>query len=178
MKRRWMWIGAALATIAATALYPVASDAQGGGLILNGRPHRGTHTLRTGFTPDPWQFPLTAGGGRTPFDVSQLNLSHCPRGFVTRRPDFRFNFASGSTFELLRFYVTSDADALLLINEPNGQYSCNDDHGHSDWGNGLMPAIDYHNPPSGRYDIWIGTYNNTSHQPAVLNITELESNHP
>ena len=177
-KTRWLLVAAAFGCIAATAFYPVVSDAQGGGLILNGRPHRGTHTLRTGFTPDPWDFALTAGGGRTPFDLSTMRLPNCPRGYTTRRPDFRFNFAAGQTFPLQRFYVTSQADALLIINEPNGQYRCNDDHGHSGWGNGLMPSIDYTNPPSGRYDIWIGTYNLDAHQPAVLHITELDSNHP
>ena len=141
-------------------------------------PVRGTHTLTTGFMPDPWGFPLTAGGGRNPVELSTLGIPGCPQGFVTQAPDFRFNFAAGSTFSLLRFYVVSNADALLLINEPNGSYRCNDDHGHSDWGNSLMPAIDYHNPPAGRYDIWVGTFNRSNNNPAILNITELESNHP
>lgn len=162
------------------AMWPVQSDAQrpGAGLNLNGRPVRGTHALRTGFTPDPWDFRLTAGGGRNPVDLATQNITGCSRGYVTARPDFRFNFGAGESFELLRFYVTSRADSLLLINEPNGNYKCNDDHGRSGWGESLMPAIDYNNPPAGRYDIWIGTYERQRNQPAVLHITELDSNHP
>lgn len=155
-------------------------------LDINGRANFGGGRLTTGFTPDPWTFNLTAGGGRSPINVADLNMRDevtgrpCTRSFVTRRPDFHFNFTAGTTFPLLRFYVITqnDSDATLLVNEPNGRWRCNDDHGHSDWTHPLMPVIDFHNPQAGRYDVWVGTYDTSSNNPAVFHVTELESNHP
>jgi hypothetical protein len=155
-------------------------------LDYNARANFGGGTLRTGFTPDPWGFPLTAGGGAQGIDVSTLGITDavsgqaCGRSFVTRRPDFHFTFQAGQRFPMVRFYVVTanGADATLLINQPNTQWRCNDDHGHSNWGNNLMPAIDFTNPASGRYDIWVGTYDASRRNPATLFVTELDSNHP
>ncbi|MDO9015426.1 MAG: hypothetical protein Q8S73_35345 [Deltaproteobacteria bacterium] len=155
-------------------------------LDFNARANFGGGRLTTGFTPDPWTFPLTAGGGRNPVNVADLGIRDsvsgeaCGRSFVTRRPDFHFNFTAGTTFPLLRFYVLTqnNSDATLVINEPGGRWRCNDDHHREGWGNNLMPTIDFANPPAGRYDIWVGTYDASSHNPAVLHVTELDSNHP
>lgn len=155
-------------------------------LDYNARANFGGGRLTTGFTPDPWTFALTAGGGRNPVNVTDLNMRDsvsgepCGRSFVTRRPDFHFNFTAGTTFPLLRFYVITgnNSDATLVINEPNGHWRCNDDHHREGWGNNLMPTIDFANPPAGRYDIWVGTYDASSHNPATLHVTELDSNHP
>ena len=155
-------------------------------LDFNARANFGGGRLTTGFTPDPWTFPLTAGGGRNPVNVLDLGIrdsvsgEQCGRSFVTRRPDFHFNFTAGTTFPLLRFYVLTqnNSDATLVINEPNGHWRCNDDHHRDGWGNNLMPVIDFANPPAGRYDIWVGTYDASSHNPAILHVTELDSNHP
>lgn len=176
---------AALVALSGALLAPDA-EAQRNPLDYNARANYGGGTLRTGFTPDPWGFPLTAGGGRNAVDVSTLGLTDsvtgqpCGRSFVTRRPDFHFTFQAGSSFNLVRFYVVTanGADATLLINQPNTQWRCNDDHGHADWGNNLMPAIDFNRPASGRYDIWVGTFDASSHNPATLFVTELDSNHP
>lgn len=155
-------------------------------LDYNARANFGGGALRTGFTPDPWPFPLSAGGGRNPIDVSSLNIRDavsgdaCTRSNVTRRPDFHFTFAAGTTFPLLRFYVVTAnaADATLLINGANGEWRCNDDHHHEGWGNNLMPVVDFHNPPPGRYDIWVGSYDASHGNQAQLFVTELDSNHP
>jgi len=155
-------------------------------LDYNARANAGGGVLRTGFRPDPWPFRLTAGGGRNPVNVADLNIRDsvtgdaCGRSFVTRRPDFHFNFAAGTTFPLLRFYVVTanSSDATLIINEPSGQWRCNDDHHREGWTNPLMPVIDFHNPGAGRYDIWVGTYDASANNPAVLNVTELDANHP
>jgi hypothetical protein len=155
-------------------------------LDFNAQANFGGGALRTGFTPDPWGFPLTAGGGRNPVDVASLNIvdaasgQACGRAFITRRPDFHFTFDAGTRFPLLRFYVVTEnaSDATLLINQPNTQWRCNDDHGRSGWGNNLMPAIDFANPAPGRYDIWVGTFDASRNNRAQLFVTELDSNHP
>jgi hypothetical protein len=65
------------------------------------------------------------------------------------------------------------ADATLLVNQPDTTWRCNDDsHGT------LMPAIDFANPSGGQYDVWVGTYDASSHNPATFYITELASNNP
>ena len=51
-------------------------------LDFNGQANAGGGALTTGFTPDPWGFPLTAGGGRNPTNVADLNM----RDEVTGRP--------------------------------------------------------------------------------------------
>lgn len=142
-------------------------------------PTFGATELHAGFTPDPWTQTLTAGGGSNPQNVSELGYTDAVDGtpcigFVTRSPDFRFNYTAAG-MSLLRFYVQTQngADAMLLVNDPNASWRCNDDsHGT------LMPAIDFANPISGQYDVWVGTYDGTSHNPATFYITELDSNHP
>lgn len=176
------------AMVGGIALTQQAGAQRGRGFPLdyNARANYGSYTLRTGFTPDPWGFRITAGGGSNPVDVASLGLADaatgqaCGRSFVTRRPDFHFTFAAGSTFQLLRFYVVTDngADATLLINQPDTRWRCNDDHGHADWGNRLMPAIDYTTPQAGRYDIWVGSYDASARNPGSLFVSELASSHP
>ncbi|MBI5488105.1 MAG: hypothetical protein HY905_12300 [Deltaproteobacteria bacterium] len=142
--------------------------------------------LVSGFEPDPWAFPLTAGGGRDFIDIKTLGLideesgEPCGQAYVTRKPDFHFTLTDAGQYPLVRFWVVTDneADATLLINDPSGRWRCNDDHGHADWGVERAPAVDFYAPESGRYDIWVGTYEQSAHNPANLYVTELESNHP
>jgi hypothetical protein len=187
MKKSHWALAAGLGAIAVGAFVtPELVGAQRPALDFNARPNFGGGSLRTGFTPDPWGFPLTAGGGRNAVNVADLGLidaesnEPCGTSYVTRRPDFNFTFESGTTFPMVRFYVITDngADATLLINQPDTRWRCNDDHHRSGWGNGLMPAIDFRNPQSGRYDVWVGTYDASSRNPATLYVTELDSNHP
>lgn len=155
-------------------------------LNFNADSNFGGAALRTGFTPEPWGFRLTAGGGSDAINVAELGLRDdvtgqpCTQAFVTRRPDFHFTFEAGNTFSMVRFYVVTEnnADATLLINQPDTRWRCNDDHGQPGWGNPTMPVIDFHNPMSGRYDIWVGSYDRSAHNPATLFVTELNSNHP
>jgi hypothetical protein len=190
MTKKGYWVGLlGVVALAAAMVMPGAVGAQRVPLLdFNARPNFGGGALRTGFTPDPWGFPLTAGGGRNAVNVADLGITDaasgqvCGRSFVTRRPDFNFTFQAGNSFPLIRFYVVTanGADATLLINQPDTRWRCNDDHGRggNGWGNPLMPAIDFQNPASGRYDVWVGTYDASSRNPATLFVTELDSNHP
>ena len=142
-------------------------------------PLQGETMLVSGFTPDPMGYDLTAGGGSNPQDVAELNytdaLDGTPcAGFVTRSPDFRFNYTAGA-YPFLRFYVQTHngADAVLLINDAHGNWRCNDDSFGT-----FMPTVDFVNPAGGQYDVWVGTYDASSGNPSTLYITELDSNHP
>ena len=139
-------------------------------------PTFGAITLNGGFSL--WTWYLTAGGGSNPQNVSQLGLVDSATGtpcigFVTRSPDYRFHYTGGRSF--LRFYVETHygADAMLLVNAPDTSWRCNDDsHGS------LMPSIDFNNPLPGQYDVWVGTYDGTSRNPATFYATEVTSNFP
>ena len=53
-----------------------------------------------------------------------------------------------------------------MVNAPDGSWYYNDDY------RGFNSAIVFTNPMSGQYDIWTGSYNRSSNNPAQLIITE------
>lgn len=133
-------------------------------------PNYGSTQLRAGFVPDPFSIALTTGG---PVNVSYLgndSRGQSCRGYATSAPDYRVQWSGSSSF--LRFYVESDRDSTLVINAPNGQWFCNDD------AVGLMPMIDFSNPQTGQYDIWVGSFSSSGGSSGRLFITELRSNQP
>jgi hypothetical protein len=119
-----------------------------------------TVNLRGGFTPDPNVTSLTAGGSQ------RVNLPGCSYGQVASAPDVKLNYSMGGG-RTLYIYATSDVDVTLLINMPDGNWRCDDDS----YGN-RNPLIVIPNAPSGRYDIWVGTYG-SSMAPARLMISEI-----
>lgn len=143
----------AVVLIACACVAPVASQDP------SLKPLYGSVDLKAGFTPDPFTKEVTAGGPiRT--DLGGVNA------YVSNAPDFSLNYTAG-TFALT-FHVESKADTTLLINLPDGKWIANDDGA----GN-LNPMIKLNNPPSGRYDIYVGTFGKDT-APAILYITELK----
>ena len=81
---------------------------------------------------------------------------------------------------MLRFYFVPDtagADTTLIINQPNAQYTCDDDYNGAANRN---PEINIDPAASGTYDIWIGNYSSdlSSFVTGTLYITQLQANHP
>jgi hypothetical protein len=74
----------------------------------------------------------------------------------------------------LRFFVraSGSGDTTLLINDASGNWHCNDDS------SGLNPMVSINNPPSGQYDIWVGSYRAGENLSSQLFITELRSQTP
>ena len=104
----------------------------------------GAIKLKAGFTPDPVTKELQAGGEvRTKLGGVQ---SH-----VAMAPDFSVDYTAGK-FPLV-FRVKSVGDTTLLINLPDGTWVADDDSG-----GGLDPMIRIAQPKSGRYDIYVGTF--------------------
>jgi hypothetical protein len=126
-------------------------------------PISGTISLDAGFTPDPRVINVRAGGAERAQSVS----GSCA-GFISTRPDIRLNYDAGS-FPLI-ISVQANADTTLVVNGPDGSWYCNDDGGE-----GFNPSVRFNNPQSGAYEIWIGTYNSGSTQPARLYISEAGS---
>ena len=123
-----------------------------------------TMSLRGGFTPDPTTVRLDAGGSNS---ASSTVGSSC-NGYIADAPDVRLDFSPGSL--PLIFSVDSSADTTLVINDPNGNWHCNDDGG-----SGLNPAIRFDRPLTGQYDIWIGTYSSGRTRDATLYVSEISS---
>lgn len=127
----------------------------------------GSTALTSGFVPDPFAVGITAGG---PANVSYLG-GGCS-GYTTSAPSFSVNYTSGP-FPTLRFYFIGSGDTTMIINSPSGSYFCVDDSFGT-----LNPTIDFNSPASGRYDVWIGTFNPGGSVGGTLYVTENTGNHP
>lgn len=130
----------------------------------------GSHTLTAGFLPDPYVRNVTAGG--------TVNLGNCSPylgpGHVISRPDFRLfyqpNPQTGGSSPTGRLTIAvearSNVDTVLVVNAPDGSWHYNDDY------RGFNSAIVFFNPLVGQYDVWTGSYNRSSNNPAQLIVTE------
>ena len=131
---------------------------------VNADPNFRTISLRTGFTPDPQVISIRSGG-----EINAQSISSACAGFISGAPDVRLIYTAGTLPLILS--VAAGADTTLVVNGPDGRWYCDDDGGV----NGNNPMVRFNAPQSGRYEIWIGTYGNTSLQPGQLNISELTS---
>jgi len=147
--------------------FATPSQAQGSGLDYSLTPNYGSTSLTSGFLPDPFTVDLTSGG-----TVSVSYLGNNCTGYATRAPDYSVSYTSGA-FSTLRFYFIGNGDTTMIINTPTASYTCIDDSFGT-----LNPTIDFNSPSSGRYDIWIGSYNSGVYVTGTLSVTEVTSNHP
>lgn len=137
---------------------PVAAQNYG----LN--PNYGTVRLSAGFTPDPYNVNVTAGGNIRAAD----RFSGC-RGYISNAPDVRLHWSGGGNLPLV-ISAASSRDTTLVVNGPNGSWYCDDDSGE-----GTNPSLRFGSPMSGQYDIWVGSYGG-DFVSATLSISELYSN--
>ncbi|MDO5657893.1 MAG: peptidase S1 [Paracoccus sp. (in: a-proteobacteria)] len=152
-------IGRFLTALCAVILIPAAAAA-----CPNWRadPSFGNIALGSGFTPDPHVQRITAGGTH---DVGRC-LGNGWTGRVSAAPDIDFYWGGGSLPLTIAAEVNS-ADAVLLINGPDGTWHYNDDY------RGLNPALRFPASAAGLYSVWIGTYDGSRRNPGRLVITEL-----
>ena len=127
----------------------------------------GSTALTSGFVPDPFTVGVTSGGEATPNTVG-LGCY----GYTTAAPTFSVNYTSGN-FTLLRFYFIGSGDTTMIVNSPSGTYSCVDDSFGT-----TNPTVDFNVPSSGRYDIWVASYNQADAISGTLYATENSNNHP
>jgi len=125
----------------------------------------GSANVAANFMPDPWARNVTAGG-----TVSLRNCGLDAPGFVVSRPDYRiqYNGVPGTGVLTIAVEARSNVDTILLVNDPRGNWHFNDDYNGS-----TNSALTFTNPLQGQYDIWFGSYNRSSNNPAVLVLTEL-----
>jgi hypothetical protein len=152
MSRR---LALALAAIAVCAAPVLAQD-------FNRAPSFGTLNLSANFAPDPVVVNVTAGGT---IAAERLGGAQCV-GSIANAPDVRLNYRAGQGLPLY-ISAVSNADTVLVVNLPNGQWACNDDF------QGVHPGLIFRTPQSGQYDIWIGHYDRGRSIPAQLRISEV-----
>lgn len=126
-------------------------------------PTYGQVNLSDGFTPDPYQVSLDAGGD---VDASSATQDWSCRGYVAMAPDYRLNYSAGD-FDLY-LSAMSQRDITLVVNAPDGSWHCDDDTAGD-----LNPGVMFDSPQSGQYDIWVGTFGSADIAPAELFISEL-----
>jgi serine protease Do len=100
-------------------------------------------------------------------DVVALSLGSDCGGYTTSAPDLRLNLVDD--FDLLRIFFVADEeqDATMIINDPNGNWFCNDDFSDRN------PMVELTNAESGQYDIWVGSYSADKYIVGALYVTEM-----
>lgn len=117
--------------------------------------------LQTGFTPDPYEVRVLAGG-TVPNPIDGVG---CVGYIAASQPDVNLTYSAGTVWDL-GFYVESGSDTALLIRAPDGSWHCNDDS------DGLDPRYTFDLPLSGTYNVWVATFGESAND-AVLHITEV-----
>ena len=126
-------------------------------------PAYGSMQLTAGFRSDPTSIVVQAGGAESALSVAE----NC-HGLVSYQPSFNLDYAA-EDHELF-LSAASDADALLLVRSPDGQWHCNDDAS----GENVNPGLRFSEPLSGVYNIWVGAVGyGVGFEPAMLHISEL-----
>lgn len=105
-------------------------------------------SLTTNFFPDPRQRDYEI----VPLQTATSPIA-CP-GFYPAQAALDLQFEAGNRYDLYFFVRGYDgADPLLAVMTPEGEVFCNDDGWYD-----LNPTVRIGRPSSGRYRIWIGTY--------------------
>lgn len=107
-------------------------------------PSYGSLDLSSGFTNDPRTVELIAGG-----DIDLDSIGYY--GYVAEAPDLDLYYSAGG-FSLYIYVTQQDSDTVLLVNDPSGNWHFSDD------AMGTRPGIEFSNPESGLYSIWVGTW--------------------
>lgn len=147
-----------LVLVAAIAVTPQIAAAQDASLNAN----FGSVRLNSGFTPDPHRVSITAGGSIDAYDDTPLPQA-CV-GMISDAPDYEVTYSAGGL--PLVFRTLSSVDTTLIINGPDGTWSCDDD-GYGD----LDAEVRFNRPQSGTYDVWVGTFGGSTARATLL-ITE------
>lgn len=119
--------------------------------------------LRTGFEPDPREVTVDAGGNR---DARLINAA-CAGMIDFSRPDVNLTYTQGNGQFPLYISAVSQADTTIVINDPQGNWHCNDDL------EGLNPGVVFQRPAFGLYNIWVGTLDRGPTQPATVRVSEV-----
>lgn len=130
-------------------------------------------SLTSGFTPDPYTQVISVGNQTEALLNSIADGDAGDRicaGFITNAPLMRVDYTTTRGSMPLIIGVESIADTTLFVIDPDGTLYCDDDSGV-----GLNPMLEFIRPKSGIYDIWVGTYDNSTINSATISISEVGS---
>jgi serine protease Do len=147
---------------------PGSAPSGDGSLDPTAYPLYGNAYLNSGFIPDPYTAGLYAGGEVDAYYA--VPTSSC-NGYATVEPSFQVEW-SGSSTQLRFFFVSPDGDTTMIVSDPNGNWSCNDDSGYG----GLDPMVDIYDPVPGTYSIWVASYAYGNDPYGTLYVTETDLN--
>jgi len=147
-----IWVGSFNGTTAEATLsisevgYYGTNGAAAATVDFSATPYFGAVDLASGFVPDPYTVSLTPGG-----NVDASSVEPGCAGQIGSAPDFNLTYSAGG----LPLYIstTADQDTTLVINTPDGSWSCDDDSGP-----GLNALVTFGKPQAGLYNIWVGRF--------------------
>lgn len=116
-------------------------------LLASADPIFGTADLAAGF--GTLEEAVTGAG--TESAVSFAISNETCAGFINLIPSYRFTLAEEAAS--LSVYFNGEADATLIVRQPDGTFVCN---GDAAAGN-LNPALLLENAPAGAYNVWVGS---------------------
>lgn len=127
-------------------------------------------SLSLGFSPDPREVVLLAGG---PALLQRTDSSGAVfRGWVDEtRPDVTVSY-NGEGLLSLYFWIESPADTSLLVHTPDGRWFASNNYPLRRATGNLNPGIVVHRAPSGPYAIWVGTVSDAPAEARLL-VSEL-----
>jgi hypothetical protein len=113
-------------------------------------PYYGSHTIHPTNDMQTVDISATGGGDLDVDDFPELP-SHCT-GYVSSAADVEVRWEGNGSSDLYIYFV-APSDTTLIINDPFGNWHCDDDS----LGNG-NPMISFSGASEGPYDIWIGRW--------------------
>lgn len=133
---------------------------------LDAEPLFGSTSLEAGFSATPFTVEVSPGGE----DESYVLGDECYGYIRFAQPDFVLNYQAGTSS--LGIFALSDLDITMAVNDPAGNWHCNDD---SLYLSGTNSGIQFNDPQSGDYQIWVGSYESgTESITTMLAITEVD----
>jgi hypothetical protein len=105
-----------------------------------------TIDLHAGYIMDPYLLPVVGKSEKAATEV----VKGC-NGYVSASPNVVVNWSGKS--DQLSFFVYTDDDAVLAVQQPDGSFICNDDAGAAT----IDPLVTVKNPATGVYRVHVGT---------------------
>ena len=147
-----IWVGAVNEnTVSATLQISEISaenSSDSSGINAGAEANFGEVILRSGFTPDPHNVEMTAGGS-----IQASTVDSSCTGYISSAPDYEVTYRDAGSFPLT-FTFLAKGDTTLVINGPDGSWYCDDDSA-----GGNNPRVVFRDAMDGVYDIWVGSYN-------------------
>lgn len=119
-----------------------------------------TLDLAAGFPLDPFFVSVNGGG-----ELDASALSDTCHGYIHSNPTVVVNWTGAA--DMVRAFTYSDADPVLIVQTPTGEFLCADDANAL----ALDSQLEIAKPAQGRYRVWIGSAEPNQLLPTVLVLT-------